>query len=393
MKKQILLIRHKHFSFTDGSVYKQLIKNFPDHEIVLFNVDDVHKKVSKLLMFVNLFHLAKEYGWDFITGQKKPRTVKTFFKSTRMFAGIYRKYALEHIKANNYEFVFQLQSLFDGSAPGVPHFVYSDHITIANYTYPDSNPRRYIRSKAFIEIEKSLYQHATLCFTMSTNISRLISDKYNVPAERVRCVYAGNNVQLLYDGNTKKYAAQHILFVGVDWERKGGPIMIEAFREVQKVLPDARLTIVGCSPKIDMKNVTIVGRVPLDKLPAYFNSATVFCLPTLREPFGLVFVESMLYRVPVVANNIGALPDMIEEGVNGFLINNNVQDYATALVRLLKNPSLCKKLGENGYLRARDRYTWDNVGEAIRKNIESAIPTISVKENELPPALAGNQKP
>ena len=233
MKKKILLIRHKHFSFTDGSIYKQLVKNFPEYEVVLFNVDEVHHKIPKTTMVLNIFYLLYEYGWDFITGQKKLSTLKTFFKSTSLFTSIYRKYVNAHVRANAYEFVFQLQSLFDGSTPGVPHFVYSDHITLANYTYPATNPREYIRSKKFIAVEKGLYQHAALCFTMSSNINKLIVEKYGVSPDKVRTVYAGSNVDMAYDGNIKRYAAQRILFVGVAWERKGGPILLEAFEQVQ----------------------------------------------------------------------------------------------------------------------------------------------------------------
>lgn len=371
--KKILLIRHKHFSYVDISVFKQLVKNFPEYDVVLFNVDEIHRKISKPLMVLNLFYMLNEYGWDFITGQKKLKTLKTFFKSTRLFTCLYRRHVNEHVKANNYEFVFQLQSLFDGSTSGVHHFVYSDHITIANYTYPDINPNEYIRSKKFIKVEKSLYQHSALCFTWSNNIAKLISEAYKVSPSKIKCVYAGNNVDLYDDGNLKKFSNQHILFVGVDWIRKGGPMLLEAFKQIQKELPDAVLTIVGCSPKVNIKNVQVAGRVPLEQMPQYYNSASVFCLPTLREPFGLVFVESMLYRLPIVANNIGALPDLIENGYNGFLVDNNLRDYVDVLVRLLKNPDLCKQLGDNGCIRAKERFTWDIVGNKIRDEVMGVL--------------------
>ncbi len=369
MKKKALLVHHKHFSGINKSVYNQLVNNFHEYDIVTFNVDEALAKSSIFWLFLNLFFFGWEYGWDFFTGQKKLRSIKTFYNSTRLFTSKSRKYVSDHVKANNYVFVMQMQSLFDGSTEGVPHFVYSDHVTIANNTYPYCNPRQYIRSKAFIKVEKQLYQRATLSFVMSSNIQNLLIEKYNVPSNNVRCVYAGSNVPLVYNENTQKYRDQHILFVGLEWVRKGGPLLLEAFKNVSEVLPNASLTIVGCSPRVNVKNVTVIGKVPLESLPNYFNSASVFCMPTQLEPFGIVFVESMLYRLPIVSNNIGALPDMIENEYNGFLLRNNVADYAQVLIRLLNDPELCERLGENGYQRAKDRYTWDNVGLAFRCNI------------------------
>ncbi len=98
----------------------------------------------------------------------------------------------------------------------------------------------------------------------------------------------------------------HILFVGIDWKRKGGPLLVEAFRRVQRVIPDARLTIVGCSPEVRGPGIEVAGylrkNVPADRrrLEEILRSATVFCMPSYWESTGLVYMEAALYGLPVV---------------------------------------------------------------------------------------------
>lgn len=375
-RKNILLIRHRDFSYTDVAIYHQLVKRFPECEVSIFNVYDIYKHINVWHLLINLIYFVWEYGIDFLTGIKKYRNILTFFKSTSYFISIFRKYTLKAIYEGDYYFVFQLQTLFNGSAEGVPHFIYTDHITKANYKYPDIHPRQYARSSGFVKAERTLCQKSLRCFTMSTNIAKLIVSEYKVPETKVKCIYAGNNVKMDHQETWEKsYTEQTILFVGVDWKRKGGPVLLKAFEKVLDELPGARLVIIGCNPHIGKTgNVKVMGKLKLEELPAYFKSATLFCMPTLREPFGLVFVEAMNFKLPVVSNNIGALPDMVQNGVNGYLIDNNVDEYASVMVKLLKDPQLCAQMGENSYRLARERYNWDKVGEKIRHYITEALP-------------------
>ncbi len=130
----------------------------------------------------------------------------------------------------------------------------------------------------------------------------------------------------------ERYKNKIILFVGIDWERKGGPDLFEAFKEIVKKHPDAKLVIIGASPKIKNANCQVLGKIPLEKVPGYYKNAAVFCMPTKREPFGLVYLEAMLYKLPVVATNIGAIPDFIQNDKNGYLVEpGDVQGIISAI--------------------------------------------------------------
>ena len=195
--------------------------------------------------------------------------------------------------------------------PCIPHFLYTDHTHLANIFYPLFKHENLL-SDAWIACEKSIYRNASLNFTMSTNIRQSIIDQYDCSPDKVVNVYCGSNVSIVdKELPDSRYSDQNILFVGVDWERKGGPVLAEAFKRVLVQFPNAKLTIVGCNPELDLPNCSVIGRVPLADVGQYFQQASIFCLPTRLEPFGIVFLEAMSYKLPIIATNIGAIPDFV----------------------------------------------------------------------------------
>ena len=97
-----------------------------------------------------------------------------------------------------------------------------------------------------------------------------------------------------------------ILFVGKDWNRKGGEALLDAFRVVRRARPDATLTIAGCSPPVHEDGVRVLGFLDRDDprdaaaLHEAFVEATIFCMPSRWESTGLVYLEAAMYGLPVV---------------------------------------------------------------------------------------------
>jgi glycosyltransferase involved in cell wall biosynthesis len=275
----------------------------------------------------------------------------------------------------DYIFTFQTQSLFDASIEGIPHFLYTDHTALANLTYPGFKQSS-LPSSAWLECEKDIYHHATLNFTMSTNISNSIIKDYDCDSTKVVCVHGGSNVNIAKDEifDDQRYARMNILFVGVEWERKGGPTLVEAFKLVSQRYPNASLTILGCTPKLNIPNCDVIGRVPLAEVSEYFKKATVFCLPTRLEPFGIVFLEAMAHKLPIVATNIGAIPEFVVEGQSGYVVEpDNPQQLADKLMDLIDSPEKCRAFGAYGHQRLWETYTWHKTGIKLRENIEPFI--------------------
>ncbi len=367
------------FSQINNNVYKFLASEFPDNHII---IDDIKKHEIKFVYYIiNLFYFLSEYGFGILSGKKNWKdSVTWFFATSYVSLQLSRRIRNKH-KNKKYLFTFQTQSLFNGKLEGIPHFVYTDHTTQTNKLYPDINPLQYMKSERFIKkAEQKIYQDATMIFTFGSLISWSVINYYNIPESKVITAFAGSNVLIEGVTNIEKYAKKNILFVGVEWERKGGPILLKVFEKILAKHPDASLTIIGCSPKISLPNCNVVGKIPVEEVAQYYNNASVFCLPTLREPFGIVFIEAMKYRLPIIANNIGSLPDLVKNDYNGYLIDNNAEKYADIICKLFDEPEKSKSLGENGYNFAQSKLTWPLVGKNIKNYIDKFV------SSELKPA-------
>ncbi len=271
-------------------------------------------------------------------------------------------------------FTLQTQSMFDASSRGTPHFVYTDHTALANTYYPGFDRKR-LPSKRWLARERKIYEHATLTFTWSSHVSRSLVELYGIDPGRIRCVFAGTNVDSGTAVSTDDRSGKQILYVGRDWERKGGPLLLEAFKKVRRSDPDATLLVLGeDSPQLDVEGVTVLGEVSASEVGEQYLRSAVFCMPTRVEPFGIVFVEALAHGVPVVATPVGALPDIVQDGETGFLVAPDDPDQLAArLLTLLGDPDLRRRFGELGRERVLQRYTWPHVADAIAGHIRTAL--------------------
>ena len=364
-RKRIAFIRPKAWPLANRIVDGVIQEQFPDYKVDVIDISTLIRKRADIVL-VNSITTALLYGKDIAQRRKKFRIA--FWRTPYIFRRV-RLLARNIVSKGDYAFSFQMQSLFDASTPGIPHFIYTDHTHLENLNYAANRDNLF--SPKWIALEKEVYQNASLNFVRSTNVQRSVIGDYSQPADRVVCVYAGSNAMVSeVKRDNVDYTQPHILFVGLDWQRKGGTDLVEAFQQIRGRCPKARLTIVGARPEIDIPNCEVVGPVKPEKLDSYYQQASVFCLPTYLEPFGIVFIEAMTANLPIVATRLGAIPDFVEEGKNGLLVEpGDVQGLSEALLKLLENPQLCRSFGEHGHKLTKERYSWSAVGEKFRQNI------------------------
>jgi glycosyltransferase involved in cell wall biosynthesis len=318
-------------------------------------------------VLANLFFVLLEWGPGALLDRR--RRWGAFFRTSLMFRWIRREMRRDAAR-HDHAFTFQTQSLFDASIDGIPHFVYTDHTELVNRHYPLPDPHR--PPRAWIERERQIYRRAAAVLVWSEHVGRSLAEDYGVAPERIVCVGVGG------DGEAEPTAGDHdsrrILFVGRDWERKGGPDLLAAFVALRRRVPDATLVVAGCRPEVDEPGVTVLGEVPPAEVRRLMGEAAAFCMPTLREPFGLVFVEAGAHGLPVVSTRIGALPDIVGEGETGYLVEpGDVAALADRLERVILDPALGARLGAAGRERAFERYTWRGTTRGIAAAIRSRI--------------------
>ncbi len=261
----------------------------------------------------------------------------------------------------SYDLVVQIHALF--RITGKPYVLYVDnthHQSVEGW--PDWNPLHDHELKAWYEEETAIYRSALHIFTMSHAATYSLTHFYGIPATRVSTVGGGANFSELPQlGDEEREPT--ILFVGKDFPRKGGEVLTVAFAQVRKRLPTARLQIVGSDDATPGPGIEIIGRLEdRQALSRLYAQASVFCLPSLFEPYGLALIEAMTFGLPCVGTSVGGIPDIIIDGETGTLVSPSDPDaLAEALYWFLASPSLAAKFGAAGRRRVEEYLTWERV--------------------------------
>jgi glycosyltransferase involved in cell wall biosynthesis len=161
------------------------------------------------------------------------------------------------------------------------------------------------------------------------------------------------------------------------WEGKGHEILIRAFQEIKKEIKEARLVIVGEGYLHDPL-VSLVDRLGLTdsvlftgfQMDVFEIIATfdVTVLPSFFEGMGRVLLEAMAMEKPVVASRVGGIPDLVEDGVNGFLVSpGKIRELREGLLKVLCDRKLARKLGRQGRKRINDQFSAETMVQSIDK--------------------------
>ena len=190
-----------------------------------------------------------------------------------------------------------------------------------------------------------------------------------------------------------------VLFVGRLVERKGVRYLVEAVASLPaRIAP--RLEVVGHGPELRGlealvsrlgigDRVTFHGRVPEVELQRAYAGASVLALPSVMdrrgdtEGLGVVLLEAMNERVPVVASDVGGITDIVQDGETGLLVPpGDAVALANALLRLADDPILATGLAERGYRHLHEQFSWDSIvqrWEAIYRRVAgpTRAPTVA----------------
>lgn len=167
-----------------------------------------------------------------------------------------------------------------------------------------------------------------------------------------------------------------ILFVGRHIERKGICYLIEAAKHLPADKFEIRIVGVGdLTDKLKAQaaqypHVTFTGKLSPEALENEYRTANVFTLPAIvdhkgdTEGLGVVLIEAMELGLPIVASNVGGIPDVVVDGVSGILVNEkDPEALADAFKRLATNPELVKQLLTGARKRIEECFTWDGIIE------------------------------
>jgi glycosyltransferase involved in cell wall biosynthesis len=280
--------------------------------------------------------------------------------------------------------ILQIGATFGLEQRAIPYFLYCDsNIRMAEHGaktgYSDAVSLSAPELDRVARRELSVYQRASGIFTLSERLRRSFIEDFGLPESRVHAVHAGPNFDVTriaceparVAGDAAR--APTILFVGRQFHRKGGDVLVAAFRRVRERLPAAQLLIAGPpAPPAQDPGILFLGDLNKNDAAGWaalqnaYLAADVFCLPTRFEPFGIAFVEAMSFGLPCVGTAAWAVPEMVVDGETGFTIPvDDVEALTARLLQLLGNPALARAMGRAGRRRVEQQFTWERVVERM----------------------------
>lgn len=242
--------------------------------------------------------------------------------------------------------------------------------------YPDYS-RLSLGQRAFAEnIEHQVLQRASLLVYSSEWAANSAICHYGVAKERVIVLPSGANFGALNTrSDTMRWIEQRsfdnleLLFVGKEWERKGGDIAFNAFRLLRESGRNATLHIVGCSPPPHVAahpcvrthgHLGIANPTHHAKLTSLFARAHFLIVPSRAEAFGMVFCEANAFGVPAISTDTGGISSTVRDGINGYKlpIDAGPSAYAQLIDALAADPSRYELLAVSSFAEFEQRLNW-----------------------------------
>jgi glycosyltransferase involved in cell wall biosynthesis len=220
------------------------------------------------------------------------------------------------------------------------------------------------------QLERESYAQLKHFFVISEYVRENLIDHYRIEAERITVVGTGRGKIEPFTGD-KDYENGHILFVAKDrFEDKGGFLLLEGFNIAQRKKPSLKLVIVGKEQYRNLigpvPNVSVTGFIPWEELQNLFNTAALFAMPALNEPWGLVYLEALACKTPILGLNRNSLPEITCKGQYGFLVDKPTPDsIADAILQAFSNPDKLRAMGAAGQRFCLETFSWERVALKI----------------------------
>lgn len=259
-------------------------------------------------------------------------------------------------------------------------YIYLDLAACNIYDLQTENPEvfavsafeRFSRRKiqARMNYQNEFFKHAAGIFTMGHWLAEDLIHR-GLPKEHIHCVGGGCSIDLsLLDDNFEKNG-KRILFIGKDFKRKNGPLILEAFRILHEKKKDTELHMVGFNAKgMQQDGVTFYGKRDYKDIAELYNRCDVFCMPSVFEAYGLVFIEALTFGLPCIGRNAFEMPYFIEEGKTGFLLQeNNKYELASIMEQALNSYAMQEAVHARRQWYKLE-YSWNTVAKRIFEVIE-----------------------
>lgn len=231
---------------------------------------------------------------------------------------------------------------------------------------------------------KKVTQKSVLIISSSKATTDSLINYYQIPSSKIATIPFGANfdnrpVQSM-PRNIERTGLVNFLFVGVDWERKGGEVAVAICDELLRQNVQIGLTIVGCQVPDKYKRSYLTNYIFLNKnntddstlLKKLYEESHFFMVFSKAEMYGIVFCEAAAYGLPVVTYSVGGIPDIVVNNVTGIALPGNTRNevFIEKILNLISQPEEYSNMSEAAIKRYESLLNWDVFTDSLMRNIE-----------------------
>ena len=238
-------------------------------------------------------------------------------------------------------------------------------------------------------LEREALGRAELCVFSSDWAAQSAIRHYGIEERKVKVIPFGANIdddtrediEAAIAGRNKEKV--RLLFIGYEFERKGGPKLFEVLQELCRLVP-AELHIIGCTPQVPealLPHVQVYGCISKrtdegrQKLTKAFLSSHWVVLLSRAECYGLVLAEANRYGVPCISNRVGGIPTIIKDEYNGklFPVNAAPIDIAKYIAGMSLDRERYSRMAIAGYQEYKSRLNWRAAGNTFTSCVRELV--------------------
>ena len=227
-----------------------------------------------------------------------------------------------------------------------------------------------------------ILHRSSVVFTMTERERRFVIER-GVHSSLVHSVGAGVTPTEVVGGDGAAFRAEHaisgpiVLQIGAMARDKGTLTSIAALEKLWQSGLDATLVLIGAPlehfvsayealPPATQARIVLLAHATDSQKRDALAAAQLLLLPSRTDSFGIVFLEAWCNRIPVIGADAGGIPDVITDGVDGYLVPfDDAHTLADRIRRILEDTSLADRFAAAGFAKVTERFTWDAIGEAI----------------------------
>lgn len=240
-----------------------------------------------------------------------------------------------------------------------------------------------ITKKWYDRLERvSISRANSIIYSSQWAANSAIND-YGCPQEKINVIPCGGNLvenlipslDEILSLRREKHPVLKILYIGSNWKRKGGDIVLHTFEELNRRNIECHLTICGEGPDFlnNIQNLDFIGRLDqdnqasIDRFHKLYLDASLFFVPSRSECFGFIFPEAAAFGLPIVSTRTGGIPQYVDHGKTGYLLSNEstYHEYANTIEKIWTEKNLYRSLSLESRKKYENELNWPVWGEKI----------------------------